>query len=332
MEQLARELELLRVCPRMEFYHDPHQDSKHKNRGKKKEKTNNVSHVEDPIDILSVLIKKERASEPARNIRTKKNINDLFASGDVAREGYKIGALPTQKSLIRQRPIMKHGYIPSHPSSVIFNGKSGSGKTNLLITLLIDPRFYGSKGQIACYFDKIYLFSPTAGKCDDLAEHLFDYTPLKEEDLYYSLDEAKLNELIEEQKAVIDRKGIANSPKMLIILDDVQSSQSFLKSDVILDLFLKNRHYNISTWLCSQSYTKTPRACRLQANNIFYFRGSASESDLIIDEYSPGGMRKKDFEKILNEQVFLEPYDFLHYNMRRQKKYSRNIDDVLEIV
>ena len=48
-----------------------------------------------------------------------------------------IKPLKTDKSKIKTTKNMDNGVIPKHPASVMFCGKSGSGKTNLLLTLLI---------------------------------------------------------------------------------------------------------------------------------------------------------------------------------------------------
>lgn len=321
--EFVKDFELLQGLPRMEFEVEVDIDKKAERKRKKELKKKQTPDNVQLIDIKRVFNQDEQV---------KKREPKKYEEFSPTTQGFKIGSLPTEKTKVEQRQIMKDGIIPSHPSSVIANGKSGSGKTTLLISLLIDPRFYGKGGEHdSHYFDRIYLFSPTAGSCDDLVQQLYRYTPLLEEDTFTEFDETKLNEILEEQKETIDRKGIADSPKTLILLEDIQSDQDFLRSKTILKLFLMNRHFNISTWLCSQSYTKTPRACRLQANNIFYFRGSASETEKIIDEYAPDGLTKREFKLILDKFVFNEPHDFLHYNMRRSKKYSKNLDTYLAI-
>ena len=40
-------------------------------------------------------------------------------------------------------------YIPDHPYKILITGKSGSGKTNVLLNLIINQR---------PYFDKMYLY------------------------------------------------------------------------------------------------------------------------------------------------------------------------------
>lgn len=319
----VREYNLYQELPRMEFEVDVYTDKKALSKRNKNKRSKQTERKPSDYQIIGM------STTPSHGVTpTKKKEYEAYSGG----HGYKLSPLPTQKNGIIQRPVMEQGIIPKHPSSVIANGKSGSGKTTLLISLLIDSRFYGKGGSFdKHYFDKIYLFSPTAGSCDDLVQQLYRYTPLTEDNTFTSFDEKKIATILDEQKALIDKKGIDKSDRCLILLDDIQSSQEFLRSPTILKLFLENRHYNISTWICSQSYTKTPRGCRLQANNIFYFKGSATETDRIIDEYSPNGMSKQDFKFVLNKYVFKEPFDFLHYNVRRDKKYSRNLDEMLDV-
>jgi len=247
-------------------------------------------------------------------------------------KSFKITALKTSKDEIKQRNVMKDNIIPRHPSSCIMVGTSGSGKSVLMTRMLMMPQFYGRVNG-KHYFDEIYLFSPTAGAMDDLCRYLIDYTPLKKENIFNEFDQKRLMDILDEQKKDIEEKGIGKSRKLLILLDDIQADGAFLRSKTILKLFIMNRHYNTSVWLCGQSFNKTPRACRLQANNIFYFPGSKSETDLIIDEFSPPRIRKRDFEELVNEALESQ-YSFLHINMRCmwKERYRKNLDMLLRII
>lgn len=276
----------------------------------------NISSELNELSSLTMR-KQTKKKELPREI---KNLNSL-----------KIVPFKTSKDKIKQRQIMIDKVIPSHPSSVIINGKSGSGKSNLLVNLLCRPEFYGCSPN-KHYFDEIFLFSPTAGKMDDLCSHLINYTPLTQENIFNEFDQKKLISVLQEQKSDIEEKGIAKSRKLLILLDDIQADQAFLRSKAILKLFTMNRHYNTSTWLCGQSFTKTPRACRLQANNIFYFAGSQSETQKIIEEFSPPRLTKRDFEDLINEALD-DQYNFLHINMRSawRDRYRKNLDVLLRL-
>ena len=271
----------------------------------------------EPIEIEKR--EKDKDAEPPEEAKKKENL-------------LKIIAYPTNKHKIKQRPFMKADIIPRHSSSVIFNGRSGSGKSNLLINLLSRPEFYGRTkpdDEKSGYFDLIFLFSPTADGGDDLVRFL----KIPEKRVFTNLDTRILDNILQTQKDLISTKGIVKSPKILIIFDDIQSnSGKFMNSPSFLKCFIQARHLNVSTFLCSQSWTKTPRACRLQANNIFFFPSSGSEVELLVKEFCPPHRTKKDFQAIV-EKATGEQYQFLHLNMRQppEKRFRKNLDTILKI-
>ena len=232
-----------------------------------------------------------------------------------------IKALPTDKSKIKQRVLMKKKIIPRHPASVIFNGSSGSGKSTLLLNLLTRREFFKN------YFDEVYLFSPTGGSDD-----LFKHAKIPEENIFMDIKEKDLADILKEQRTIIEDKGIEKAPKVLIIFEDIQSNGRFMRSKSFLKSFIANRHYGISTWLCGQSYTKTPRACRLQANNVFYFRGSGSELERISEEYCPPGLGKKEFAELVDKAT-RDKHSFLHINCHAgfDDRYRKNLDEILDV-
>jgi len=250
---------------------------------------------------------------------------------EAKKAGLKIVPYKTNKHNIKQRPYMKQHVIPTHPSSVIFNGRSGSGKSNLVVNLLTRPEFYGRTDPTnpkSHYFDLIFLFSPTAHGGDDLVQHL----QLPEKRIFTDFNLTALDDILSTQEGLIENKGLLKAPKILLLLDDVQSDAAFLRSKQIKRIFIQNRHLNVSTWLCGQSFKLTPRCCRLQCNNLMFFPGSGSEMEILCEEFCPSGMSKKEFIKLI-EHATSEPYQFLHINMREQPKtrYRKNLDTLLEL-
>ena len=231
-----------------------------------------------------------------------------------------IKPIDTAKNKIKQRPLMEADVIPRHPSSVIFNGSSGSGKSVLLLNMLTRPEFFGR------YFEEVHLFSPTGGSDD-----LFRVLNLPQENIHIDMKAQELSDILEEQRGKIEADGVDKAKKMLIIFEDVQGNGKFMRSKPFLKSFIANRHYGISTWLCGQSWTRTPKACRLQANNIFYFAGSGSEDELMAREDCPPGMRKREFISLL-QQGTREAYNFVHINNRvpHAERYRRNLDTILK--
>ena len=227
----------------------------------------------------------------------------------------------TNKKKIKLTPMMEADIIPRHASAVIFNGKSGSGKSNLMINLLTRPQFF------AKYFDLTFLFSPTAGT-DDLPQYL----NLPKKRVFSRFDTKVLDHIIDTQQTIIEKDGIVKSPKILIIFDDIISDAKFMKSKNFTKCFIACRHLNISTFILSQSWTKVPRVCRLQANNIFMFPSSASEVKLLCEEFCPPHTTQQEFKKII-EEATRGTHDFLHINNRcgPDRRFRHNLDTYLTV-
>jgi hypothetical protein len=243
----------------------------------------------------------------------------------------KVIPYPTNKNKIKQRPMMKEKIIPKHPSRVIFNGKSGSGKSNLLIFLCSQPHLYGRtnpKDEESGYFDIVFLFSPTADGADDLVKYL----NLPESRIIKDFDIKALENIIKIQEEIIKTKSLEKSPKILIIFDDCQSDQKFLNKKSVMRCWIQGRHLNMSIFACGQSWTKFPRYARLQCSNIFFFPSSQSEVDLLVNEYTPANTKKKDFEKLVKHAT-KEQYNFLHINCDApiDKRFRKNLDSVIKI-
>lgn len=256
--------------------------------------------------------------------KKKKNI----VPEDIRKAGLTIKPFPTNKHQIKQRPSMKQNIIPRHASAVIFNGKSGSGKSNLMLSMMVKPELFGIDKTGKHYFDEVYLFSPTAHGGDDLVKFL----ELKEDNISTDFDIDKLEGIIDKQMKDITQKGLLKTDKICIIFDDIQSDARFMRSKSFLKCFIQCRHLNISTFLCGQSFNLTPRACRLQANNIFFFPGSLSEMKVLVEEFTPPKMSKKDFEKLVHFAT-ADPFCFLHINMREPPKtrFRKCLDTILEL-
>jgi hypothetical protein len=228
---------------------------------------------------------------------------------------------------------MKNHVIPKHPSSIMFCGASGSGKTSLLLNLLTNPDFYGG------YFDLIFLFSETAkeGSDDLYMEHASEDSNchIPEENMFKPDKEglAQLDHIIKTQKQIIKKKGIENAPKILVLFDDIAHSRKFLDSKQYLLLHIANRHLNISTFSLTQSYVKIPRSCRCQISALAFFNGSTNTERLrLSEEHTPPKWTEKEFLEMINFAT-QKKYEFLfinkHANM--QERYRHNLDNILEL-
>ena len=236
---------------------------------------------------------------------------------------------PTNKHGIKERQVMIDNIIPRLGTSTIINGKSGSGKTNLLLNLCLKPEFWGKERPTdkTGYFDLTFFFSPTA-ESDDMPEYLgIDKKRIVVDDF-----ENKLEHIFKTQDNIIKSKGIEKSPKILLIYDDMQANAKFMRSKIFLRSFIANRHSNITTIFLSQSFTRTPRACRLQASNIMIFPASESEINLLVDEFCPAHTTSAQFYELVKEAT-KDQFNFLHINCKApmNDRFRKNLDTYLNV-
>jgi hypothetical protein len=244
-------------------------------------------------------------------------------------DALEIVKFESNKHKIKERQAMMDNIIPRLGSSTIINGKSGSGKTNLLLNLCLKKEFYGKikPSDKHGYFELVFLFSPTA-ESDDLSEHLgLDKKRIVTDDF-----ENKLEHIFEVQERIIKSKGLDKSPKILLIYDDMQSNARFMRSKIFTQSFIANRHANITTIFLSQSFTRTPRVCRLQASNIMIFPSSESEIDLLVEEYNPPNTTQKEFYNLVKHAT-KERFNFLHIATRvePEKRFRKNLATIISI-
>lgn len=245
----------------------------------------------------------------------------------------KINKVDTSKDKIAQPDLAadERMIIPKLGSSVILCGKSGSGKSTLLQNLMTDPRFYGkSEANPKGWFDKVFIFSPTAGTDDVLrslgipSKHVF--TDIK--------DAAELLQVIQDsQKNKLEGGGKAHQVEQYaVIFEDIIGETHFMNTEFFKKMFYMVRHLNCTTFISTQHFTRVPKVCRLQAGTIYFFAGSAAEVEIITEEYAPPMYSKKEFTHFVNE-VTRGDHDFLTVCMKVGVKwrFRRNLDEFITL-
>ena len=238
----------------------------------------------------------------------------------------EIGALKSGYAV--EFPQAKNEILPRLPLRAIALGPSSSGKTNMLVTMLTDSRFYKGK------FSHVYWCSPTA-TVDPSLDVLRDYIRdqgvqgADDEAFHDGIDVAFLQSRVDRQKKVTEylkkHKVKQKGWNMLIVLDDLADLKSGLPeiSRFVDSLFVKARHWGVSIVLSTQKL-KLPLispTCRVNTTCIWSWR-IRNTSDLwdgLIHEYSA----LVDKDKLLDayKQAVAIPYNFLYINL-----LARDID------
>ena len=231
----------------------------------------------------------------------------------------KIEKIDTSKHGVRQRQLMEAGVIPNHPGITIFSGAQGSGKSNLVANILKRECMYGKSYELMeeeieaakgkskknqpkkrGYFDAIFMF---LGSDDDMFEHLIDVGLVKQNHVCHMPTPDDVQKVIDGQKDSVERSDgdMTLVPRILCLFDDVVNDSKLMRSKPFLELFVKGRHINSSTWFLTQYLNLVPKPCRLQANWLFVFKVNRAEMQIMCEQYCPAGCTKKEFSQLVEE-------------------------------
>ena len=232
----------------------------------------------------------------------------------------EIGALKSRYAV--EFPQASNKILPQLPLRALVLAPSSGGKTNMLVTLLTDERFYKGK------FSHIYWCSPTATvdpSLDVLRDYIREQGNQGEDDpaFHDSIDVAFLQSRVDRQKKVTEylkkHKVKQKAWNMLIVLDDLADVKRGLPeiSRFVDGLFVKARHWGVSVVLSTQKL-KLPLispTVRVNCTCLFSWR-LRNMSDLwdgLIHEYSALVDKEKLYDAY--KQAVSIPYNFLYINL-----------------
>ena len=237
---------------------------------------------------------------------------------------YKIVPLETSKSNIPQKKASKDQVLPKFPFSWVLSGRSGSGKTQLLLNVLTRKELLGD------YFHLILVFSPTAGMLDDTYAAL----KLPKENFLNEFDKSILDSILTNRKDLIEKKGIewvAKNSRVCLIFDDM-IAENIMKTPEMLKMFALLRHFLCSVVIASQSFKKIPRSIRINSNFVSIFPSLESEIQVMLDEICPSGINKKEFRQII-DRCTEGRYDFMGIQNHADpgKRIRKNLNEIINL-
>ena len=169
-----------------------------------------------------------------------------------------------------------YSFMPIGTFRMLICGNSGSGKTNLLYHMLIEPLLY---------YDKIYLYAKNLEQ-EKYQNLINKMNEASSEEVGYNVMEVSNDAIIP-----INHLNYEDNQK-LIIFDDYVCEKNQRQ---IVDYFIQGRHKNCSVIYLSQSFYKTPRDIRLNCSHYcIYEFPSSSERNMISSEL---GVDKEQFKK-----------------------------------
>ena len=223
--------------------------------------------------------------------------------------------------------------MPSLPMRLLINGRSGSGKSSLLLSLFLQDDY--PYKNIFNDGDNIYVFSPcAAGGSDYKLDVLIEEMSVPDSNCFDDIDDDLINDLYD--NIVEDyREKIRNKEKpenILIIIDDFSSSgvMSSKRFNAVAKLFCNSRKVLCSIVVLQQSYLHTNKTIRENATGLILF--NTSQKSLEAIEGDNNYLKsKKQFFTMFRENV-IEAHDFLAivYSNTHKDMYLNSSFEVID--
>ena len=193
----------------------------------------------------------------------------------------------------------KYSVASQWPVRITISGASGTGKTNILLNLILQY----------LTFDKLYVYAK------DLCEAKYDFLQKVcakfEEDVLFAKD-----------RNIISVDDLDPEKQNLIVFDDYVTENSCQQK--IEDLFIRGRKKNASIIYLTQSYYRTPKNIRLQCDYIILMKScNQREISLILKEHSVSDSIKQKYNYAIQQ-----PYNFFLLDLKRNQ-FRKNFDTPL---
>ena len=220
-----------------------------------------------------------------------------------------IEPIKTPKYISKQSPSP---HLPKLPVRMIVSGQSGAGKGVTVQNLLLRPQLYRN-----C-FDRIYYFSASASVDSNLVALKEFCEDLQDDPCVY--DEwipSTIDEIIDRQAQDIEKRKKMRSktmPNIAIVCDDFADTRSAMHGSTLKKLFLRGRHYYISTFVLTQKYRLLDNSLRINATALLVFRCRSMQDKEAVLHENAALIGYKSLEELYNYATS-EPYQFLYIDL-----------------
>jgi len=188
--------------------------------------------------------------------------------------------------------IIDMGILPNVRFFGLLVGKTGCGKTNLLINLLLNPEFGYDK---IFKGENMYIFSGSLNS-DEKIKKLIEVKEIPDENLYDAIHDDELNRLYDKlEEQYMERKQEDLPVEYpLILLDDLSFTGGFhgKKFNALVRFAQNSRKLGISVLVTTQYYSQILPAIRANISFAILYQCSQKNLEQIVDEHNFFSKRK----------------------------------------
>jgi ABC-type sugar transport system ATPase subunit len=201
---------------------------------------------------------------------------------------------------------------PQWPFRLIVIGKSGSGKTNLVLNLIFKYLKYDTLTVYARHLDNTQYtdLRERVENAEDELGHTFSHF---DDSLQKCIPVDDFNEELQN----------------LVLFDDFASLPEKEQQPVV-DYFIRGRHKGISSIYISQIYHKIPKGARLQSTMVILFKGSNHNDKQAIWKDHMSQYSFEEFDQIYHACTD-EPHSFMVIDLENPELHIRKGFDSIYI-
>ena len=200
----------------------------------------------------------------------------------------------------------------SKTSFNIILGKMGQGKTSLITNYI--------KTIFKRVFEHIYVFMP-AGSRRSIENDIYG-KQLPPQDLYYTLTEEGLDEVIEKLEDAAE-----NGENSLVLIDDFQAALKDPDIQARLQkMVTRMRHMRVTIFILQQNFQKLPKFLRELVTNVITFNVGKSQLNKLFDETIQ--LDKDKYQKLI-DLAFKEKNDYIIININGNRNIYKGFDRIV---
>jgi Poxvirus A32 protein len=234
--------------------------------------------------------------------------------------------LPDPEYMSEVPTHLQNKEVPGFPTTILLVGEPGSGKSNLLMTLLTGMNFWNG------FFDTVYLLGPTV-QSDQMYQHIIvpdDQIVTKAEEFI-----PKLKLWVEKQIDAV-KQNPKTAPRALFVFEDFTSYREDIQNKPeFIRCFTAIRHHKATSIVNIHKVKALNRTARLACRQLCIFPVQTTEIKQIYEDNGPRKLSFDDFVLVCeeawtpdeeNKKPFLYINKFSDENKRFRKCFTNIID------
>lgn len=268
-----------------------------------------------------------------------------------------------------EHPDPIHPVFPKHAFSMIIVAPKGSGKTNLLVHLILnqykgyfhdlivcsptianDPKWSLVKKQKGILAENKKLESIIEGRSRNSKRWKVVFADPYDEKKEVAKFDGKIDQskmfgeqhklwpILQDQQNVIeflldegyDDQAKFLADRLLVVIDDCAGTFKNTNNNPMVNYVIKHRHYSSSCIIVTQAYKAIPKTIRTNCNAAIYFDiGNQQELKSIYEESGDG--LPENIWMAMYEHSVSEPFSFMYYNnmFPKGKRFYKRFEALL---